>query len=90
MNQQKISSIFAPATIMAHGLTPPFPLRFWALLCVICAGTVGLGAMTYLLSQPKQALCFRALLPITSASTRFYCAQAAAEQNTAEGLLEDV
>lgn len=88
MNQNK--NIFSHPIATAQTFAQQFPVGFWIFLCVIFSGTLGIGAVSYLLSQPKQSFCLPVLLPITSASSRFYCAQAAAEQNTADSLVRGI
>ncbi|MEB3159895.1 MAG: chromosome segregation ATPase, partial [Synechocystis sp.] len=62
-----------------------FPLRFGVALSLALSGGIGFMAIAYMVSLPPTLLCTRWLLPITSASMRFYCAQAAAETRTTAG-----
>ena len=86
MNKTISFPLFANTQIMAQ----KFPLRFWATMSAVAAGGIGLIAMTYMLFLPKDSQCRLWLLPITSASTRFYCAQVAVEKRTTAGTLQAI
>ena len=83
-------SVSLPLLGRVQILSQKFPLCFWAALSVALSGGIGLMAIAYMVSLPKNPQCAQWLLPITSASTRFYCAQAAAEQQTTAGTLEAI
>jgi hypothetical protein len=86
MNKTITFSPLVTAQIMAQ----KFPLRLWAAMSVVMAGGIGFTSIIYMFFLPQHSQCIRWLLPITSASTRFYCAQAAAEKGTTVGTLEAI
>lgn len=75
----------------------PKPLRrwlnkwqFWAALIVLTTGGVGLTAVALLLKLPTVPNCPAIFWPTASASMRLYCAQLAANKQTAKDLLEAI
>src|SRR4028118_281345 len=68
----------------------PFSLRFWAILIVLISGGVGFTAVALLLKLPAVPNCPATFWPTASASMRLYCAQLAANKQTAENLLQAI
>ncbi|MGB5961785.1 MAG: chromosome segregation ATPase [Coleofasciculaceae cyanobacterium] len=67
-----------------------FGLRFWAILIVLLSTGVGLSAVALLLKLPAVPNCPATFWPTASASMRLYCAQLAANKQTAEDLLQAI
>ncbi len=67
-----------------------FSLRFWAILIVLISSGVGLTAVALLLKLPTVPNCPATFWPTASASMRLYCAQLAANKQTAENLLQAI
>lgn len=65
-------------------------LRFWAILIMLVSGGVGLTAVALLLKLPAVPNCPATFWPTASASMRLYCAQLAANKQTAENLLQAI
>lgn len=65
-------------------------LRFWAILIVLASSGVGLTAVALLLKLPAVPNCPATFWPTASASMRLYCAQLAANKQTAENLLQAI
>jgi hypothetical protein len=65
-------------------------IRFWAILIVLASGGVGLTAVALLLKLPAVPNCPATFWPTASASMRLYCAQLAANKQTAENLLQAI
>jgi hypothetical protein len=65
-------------------------LRFWAILIVLLSTGVGLTAVALLLKLPAVPNCPATFWPTASASMRLYCAQLAANKQTAENLLQAI
>ena len=57
---------------------------------VMIFGSIGFTATSYLLKLPEAPKCDRVYWPIASASLRLYCAELAAQDKTADGLLEAI
>ena len=64
--------------------------QFWAALIVLISGGVGFTAVALLLKLPAVPNCPATFWPTASASMRLYCAQVAANKQTAENLLEAI
>ena len=64
--------------------------QFWAILVVLLSGGVGFTAVALLLKLPAVPNCPSTFWPTASASMRLYCAQVAANKQTAENLLEAI
>ncbi len=69
-----------------------FPLnwKFWTTVATIAAWGTGAIAAVVLLRLPAQPKCQSVFWPTASASLRLYCAQVAANQRSAAGLLEAI
>lgn len=69
-----------------------FPLnwKFWTTVATIAAWGTGTIAAVVLLRLPAQPKCQSVFWPAASASLRLYCAQVAANQRSAAGLLEAI
>ncbi len=67
-----------------------FGLRFWAILIVLVSTSVGFTAIALLLKLPAVPNCPATFWPTASASLRLYCAQLAANKNTADNLLKAI
>ncbi len=67
-----------------------FGLQFWAILIMLFFSGVGLTAVALLLKLPAVPNCPATFWPTASASMRLYCAQLAANKQTAENLLEAI
>ena len=65
-------------------------VQFWAILIVLFAGGVGFVSIALLLKLPAVPNCPATFWPTASASMRLYCAQVAANKQTAENLLEAI
>lgn len=65
-------------------------VQFWAILIVLFAGGVGFVSIALLLKLPSVPNCPATFWPTASASMRLYCAQVAANKQTAENLLEAI
>lgn len=65
-------------------------LRFWAILIMLVSSGVGLTAVALLLKLPAVPNCPATFWPTASASMRLYCAQLAANKQTAENLLQAI
>ncbi|HEY9613778.1 chromosome segregation ATPase [Allocoleopsis sp.] len=68
----------------------PRPWHFGALLIVLFSGGVGFIAIALLLKLPAVPNCPATFWPTASASMRLYCAQLAANKQTAEDLLQAI
>ena len=68
----------------------PRTWQFWALLTVLFTGGVGFIAVALLLKLPAVPNCPAIFWPTASASMRLYCAQLAANKQTAEDLLQAI
>ena len=68
----------------------PRPWHFGALLIVLFSGGIGFIAVALLLKLPAVPNCPAIFWPTASASMRLYCAQLAANKQTAEDLLEAI
>jgi hypothetical protein len=68
----------------------PRTWQFWAMLTVLFTGGVGFIAVALLLKLPAVPNCPAIFWPTASASMRLYCAQLAANKQTAEDLLEAI
>jgi nitrate reductase NapE component len=68
----------------------PRTWQFWAILTVLFTGGVGFIAVALLLKLPAVPNCPAIFWPTASASMRLYCAQLAANKQTAEDLLEAI
>lgn len=68
----------------------PRTWQFWAILTVLFTGGVGFIAVALLLKLPTVPNCPAIFWPTASASMRLYCAQLAANKQTAEDLLEAI
>jgi soluble cytochrome b562 len=68
----------------------PRTLQFWAILILLFSGGVGFMAVALLLKLPAVPNCPATFWPTASASMRLYCAQLAANKQTAENLLEAI
>ncbi|HEY9833256.1 MAG TPA: hypothetical protein V6D26_22070 [Stenomitos sp.] len=68
----------------------PRPWHFGAMLIVLFSGGVGFIAIALLLKLPAVPNCPAIFWPTASASMRLYCAQLAANKQTAEDLLEAI
>jgi len=64
--------------------------QFWAALIVLISGGVGFTAVALLLKLPAVPNCPATFWPTASASMRLYCAQVAANKQTAQNLLEAI
>ena len=64
--------------------------QFWGILLVLMSGGIGFTATSLLLKLPKEQNCSRVYWPIASASIRLYCAQAQAEKQDVNNLLEAI
>jgi soluble cytochrome b562 len=64
--------------------------QFWALLIVLLSGGVGFMSVALLLKLPAVPNCPAIFWPTASASMRLYCAQLAANKQTAKDLLEAI
>jgi soluble cytochrome b562 len=94
----------APQEQLTPGAPPPPPPKkrqeskrgfprtwqFWALLIVLFTGGVGFIAVALLLKLPAVPNCPAIFWPTASASMRLYCAQLAANKQTAEDLLQAI
>lgn len=67
-----------------------FGLRFWAILIVLISSGVGFTAVALLLKLPAVPNCPATFWPTASASMRLYCAQLAANKQTADNLLQAI
>ncbi|HEY9633979.1 MAG TPA: chromosome segregation ATPase [Coleofasciculaceae cyanobacterium] len=67
-----------------------FGLRFWAILIVLISSGVGFTAVALLLKLPAVPNCPATYWPTASASLRLYCAQLAANKQTADNLLKAI
>jgi hypothetical protein len=67
-----------------------FGLRFWAILIVLISSSVGFTAIALLLKLPAVPNCPATFWPTASASLRLYCAQLAANKQTADNLLKAI
>jgi hypothetical protein len=65
-------------------------VRFWAILIVLLTSGVGFTAVALLLKLPAVPNCPATFWPTASASMRLYCAQLAANKQTAENLLQAI
>lgn len=65
-------------------------LQFWAILILLFSGGVGFLAISLLLKLPTVPNCPATFWPTASASMRLYCAQVAANKQTAQNLLEAI
>ena len=81
-----------PASKRRRKLRGRFPLnlQFWAVLVLLVSGGVGIVAVALLLKLPAVPNCPATFWPTASASLRLYCAQVAANKDTAENLLEAI
>ena len=68
----------------------PRPWHFGAILIVLFSGGVGFIAIALLLKLPAVPNCPATFWPTASASMRLYCAQLAANKQTAEDLLQAI
>jgi len=68
----------------------PRPWHFGAMLIVLFSGGVGFIAIALLLKLPAVPNCPATFWPTASASMRLYCAQLAANKQTAEDLLQAI
>src|SRR5919199_258478 len=68
----------------------PRPWHFGAILIVLFSGGVGFIAIALLLKLPAVPNCPATFWPTASASMRLYCAQLAANKQTADDLLEAI
>ncbi|MEY2985211.1 MAG: hypothetical protein RLZZ568_1828 [Cyanobacteriota bacterium] len=73
-----------------RGTVQRLPLQFWAALLIVVSGSIGFVSTNWLLSLPQSPQCSRIFWPVASASMRIYCAQLAAAENTADGLLKAI
>lgn len=64
--------------------------QFWAILVVLISSGVGITAVALLLKLPAVPNCPATFWPTASASMRLYCAQLAANKQTADNLLEAI
>ncbi len=67
-----------------------FDLRFWAISIVLLSSGVGITSVALLLKLPAVPNCPATFWPTASASMRLYCAQLAANKQTAENLLQAI
>ncbi len=65
-------------------------IQFWAILILLVSGGVGFMAISLLLKLPTVPNCPATFWPTASASMRLYCAQVAANKQTAQNLLEAI
>ncbi|HBL10272.1 MAG TPA: chromosome segregation ATPase [Cyanobacteria bacterium UBA11162] len=63
---------------------------FWAVLIVLISGGVGFMSVALLLKLPAVPNCPSTFWPTASAAMRLYCAQLAANKQTADDLLEAI
>lgn len=68
----------------------PRTLQFWAIVILLVSGGVGFMAVALLLKLPAVPNCPSTFWPTASASMRLYCAQLAANKQTAEDLLQAI
>lgn len=68
----------------------PLSFQFWAFFVLLVSGGVGVVAVALLLKLPAVPNCPATFWPTASASLRLYCAQVAANKQTAENLLEAI
>ncbi|BAU66812.1 hypothetical protein STA3757_42180 [Stanieria sp. NIES-3757] len=64
--------------------------QFWGIVLVMISGAIGFTATSLLLKLPKTQTCSKVFWPVASASVRLYCAQAAAEEQTVDKLLQAI
>jgi hypothetical protein len=64
--------------------------QVWGILLALTFGGIGFAATNFLFSLPSNAKCDRFLLLFSSATSRIYCAQLQAEQQTVTGLLKAI
>jgi hypothetical protein len=64
--------------------------QFWAVFILLISSGVGVAAVALLLKLPAVPNCPATFWPAASASMRLYCAQVAANKQTAENLLEAI
>lgn len=65
-------------------------IQFWAIIILLFSGGVGFLAISLLLKLPTVPNCPSTFWPTASASMRLYCAQVAANKQTAQNLLEAI
>src|ERR687885_1128420 len=67
-----------------------FGWQFWAVLILLFSSGIGFTAVALLLKLPAVPNCPATFWPTASASMRLYCAQLAANKQTAEDLLQAI
>src|SRR5919199_1230682 len=67
-----------------------FGWQFWAVLILLFSSGIGFTAVALLLKLPAVPNCPATFWPTASASMRLYCAQLAANKQTAENLLQAI
>lgn len=81
----------AVPTAEVKSRTIPFPSwHFWGILLIMFSGGVGFMATSVLLNLNGVDNCNALYMPLTSATTRLYCAQIEADKQTVESLLKAI